>query len=91
MHPQNSTHSRHNARAWRVILLGGASGVGKTSVSYRLAQRYGEWLRQEAERLGVAAVPTRPWDTVLERVIATIDATMDACISTQARSTMHTD
>jgi 2-phosphoglycerate kinase len=28
-------------RAWQVLLLGGASGVGKTSVSYRLAHRYG--------------------------------------------------
>ncbi len=28
-------------RAWQVLLFGGASGVGKTQVSYRLAQRYG--------------------------------------------------
>ena len=28
-------------RAWQVLLFGGASGVGKTSVSYRLAQHYG--------------------------------------------------
>ncbi|HZU13546.1 MAG TPA: hypothetical protein VFB58_11970 [Chloroflexota bacterium] len=27
--------------AWTVLLLGGASGVGKTSISYRLAQHYG--------------------------------------------------
>jgi 2-phosphoglycerate kinase len=26
---------------WRVLLLGGASGVGKTSVSYRLARHFG--------------------------------------------------
>lgn len=28
-------------RTWDVLLIGGASGVGKTSVSYRLAQHYG--------------------------------------------------
>lgn len=28
-------------RAWQVLLLGGASGVGKTMVSYRLAQHFG--------------------------------------------------
>jgi 2-phosphoglycerate kinase len=27
-------------REWRVLLIGGASGVGKTSVSYRLARHY---------------------------------------------------
>lgn len=29
------------ARTWDVLLLGGPSGVGKTSVSYRLARHYG--------------------------------------------------
>lgn len=29
------------ARHWDVLLLGGASGVGKTSISYALAQRFG--------------------------------------------------
>lgn len=28
-------------RDWKVLLLGGASGVGKTSVSYRLARHFG--------------------------------------------------
>jgi len=28
---------------------------------------YSEWLRQEAERLGVPTIPARPWETVLER------------------------
>lgn len=31
--------------------------------------RYSEWLRQEAARLGLPAVPARPWETVLERVL----------------------
>ena len=33
---------------------------------------YSEWLRREAGRLGLPAVPARPWDTVLERVIAAL-------------------
>ena len=28
-------------RSWQVLLIGGASGVGKTSVSYRVAQHFG--------------------------------------------------
>lgn len=33
----------------------------------------GNWLRAEAERLGIPTVAARPWDTVLERVIAAVD------------------
>ena len=43
----------------------------------RASWRYSEWLRQEAARLGVPAVPARPWDTVLERVIAAVDQAGD--------------
>jgi 2-phosphoglycerate kinase len=32
--------------SWQVLLLGGASGVGKTTVSYRLAQHYGVGLTE---------------------------------------------
>jgi 2-phosphoglycerate kinase len=38
----------------------------------RLSWRYSEWLREEAGRLGVPAVPARPWDTVFERALAAI-------------------
>ncbi|HLZ72015.1 MAG TPA: hypothetical protein VKV26_19090 [Dehalococcoidia bacterium] len=38
----------------------------------RVSWYHGEWLRCEAERLGLPAVPARPWDTVLERVIAAL-------------------
>jgi 2-phosphoglycerate kinase len=34
------------ARPWEVVLLGGASGVGKTSVSYRLARHFGVGLTE---------------------------------------------
>jgi 2-phosphoglycerate kinase len=33
---------------------------------------YSQWLCSECERLGVPTVPARPWDTLLERVLATI-------------------
>jgi 2-phosphoglycerate kinase len=33
---------------------------------------YGEWLREECERLGVPAIPARPWGTVLERAVAAL-------------------
>jgi len=38
----------------------------------RVSWYHSEWLRREAERLGQPAVPARPWDTVLERVIAAL-------------------
>ena len=39
----------------------------------RASWRYSEWLRGEARRLGVPAVAARPWETVLERVIAAVE------------------
>ncbi len=39
----------------------------------RASWRHSEWLRHEAERLGVPAIPARPWDTVLARVIAALE------------------
>lgn len=34
----------------------------------RASWHHSEWLRQEAERLGVPSIPARPWETVLDRV-----------------------
>ncbi len=34
----------------------------------------GRWLRDECERLGVAAIPSRPWETVVERTITAVVA-----------------
>jgi hypothetical protein len=31
--------------------------------------RYGQWLREEAERRGQAVLPPRPYDTLLGRVL----------------------
>ena len=41
----------------------------------RASWYYSEWLRHEAERLGLPAVPARPWHTVLERIIAALEPT----------------
>jgi hypothetical protein len=38
----------------------------------RVSWYHSQWLRREAARLGLPAVPARPWDTVLERVIAAL-------------------
>jgi hypothetical protein len=39
----------------------------------RTSWRVSEWLRQEAERVGVPAIPARPWDSVLQRTIDAVD------------------
>lgn len=41
----DSLHSPDD-RGWQILLLGGASGVGKTRVSYRLARHYGVGLTE---------------------------------------------
>jgi 2-phosphoglycerate kinase len=38
----------------------------------RASWRYSEHLREECDRLGIPAIPARPWDTVLERAIDAI-------------------
>jgi 2-phosphoglycerate kinase len=38
----------------------------------RNSWRYSEWLRQEAERLGIATISARPWETVLARARAAL-------------------
>lgn len=45
------------SRSWQVLLLGGPSGVGKTSVSYRLAQHF---------RIGITEVDD--FQVILERM-----------------------
>ena len=38
----------------------------------RASWRYSEWLRREAERLGVPTIAARPWDTVVARACAAL-------------------
>lgn len=44
--------------------------AGQQTRRAQVSRLHGEWLRAECERYGVPAVPARPWDTVVERVIA---------------------
>jgi 2-phosphoglycerate kinase len=37
-----------------------------------ISWRYGEWLRGECARLGVTALPARPWDTVVQRALSAL-------------------
>jgi 2-phosphoglycerate kinase len=39
----------------------------------RISQLYGDWLRAEAARHGQLALPARPWEMVVERIIAELD------------------
>lgn len=39
----------------------------------RTSWRVNTWLQAEARRLGLPTVPARPWETVLERVVAAVD------------------
>jgi 2-phosphoglycerate kinase len=40
----------------------------------RACWHYSEWLRKEAERLGLPAVAARPWETVLERTLVALSS-----------------
>ena len=42
--------------------------VGRAQVSWL----YGQWLKQEAERHKLVALPARPWDSLFDRVLAAI-------------------
>ncbi len=46
MSDKQGPRSPGSVQPWQVLLLGGASGVGKTSVSYRLAHHYGVGLTE---------------------------------------------
>jgi hypothetical protein len=49
LHPEQkhiNDMSHQGVRRWQVLLIGGASGTGKTSVSYRLAQYFGVGLTE---------------------------------------------
>ncbi len=37
----------------------------------RVSWLFGQWLADECHRIGLAALPTRPWDTLLDRIAAT--------------------
>ena len=36
----------------------------------RVSWLYNQWLKQEADRLGLISLPARPWDTLFQRLLA---------------------
>lgn len=38
----------------------------------RVSWLYGQWLKQEAERVGALALPARPWHTLFERILTVL-------------------
>ena len=38
----------------------------------RVSWLYGQWLKHEAERYGLAVLPARPWDTLFDRFLAAL-------------------
>ena len=38
----------------------------------RVSWLYGQWLKQEAERLGLPVFAARPWDTLFDRIVAAV-------------------
>jgi 2-phosphoglycerate kinase len=44
--------------------------AGRAHVSWL----FGNWIKEECERLGLTALPSRPWMSVLERAIETVNA-----------------
>ncbi len=45
---------------------------GEQSGRAQISWRNSEWLRVEAERLGVPTLPARPWETVFDRALAVL-------------------
>jgi 2-phosphoglycerate kinase len=46
--------------------------VAEQTKRARVSWLFGQWLADECQRLGLAALPTRPWDTLLERIDETM-------------------
>jgi hypothetical protein len=45
---------------------------GPQIVRARVSWLYGQWLKQEAQRYSLLALPARPWDTIFEQIIAEV-------------------
>ncbi len=58
--PSEPARTPYPARRWDVLLIGGASGVGKSSISYRVAQHFGIALIEVDDFLGILERMTTP-------------------------------
>ncbi|HYN89497.1 MAG TPA: hypothetical protein VER55_13265 [Ardenticatenaceae bacterium] len=45
---------------------------GPQATRARVSWLYGQWLKREAERHQIPALPARPWDTLFDRIVAAI-------------------
>ena len=50
---------------------------GEQNKRARVSWFLGQWLKEDAERHGVAAIPARPWETLLTRIVAAIETPRD--------------
>jgi 2-phosphoglycerate kinase len=77
------------ARSWDVLLIGGASGTGKTSVSYQLARHFGIGISEVDDFVVLLKRMTTPeqqpilhtWDTYAEAMEWTAEQIVDLTIS----------
>jgi 2-phosphoglycerate kinase len=42
--------------------------AGEQAKRAHVSWLYGQWLREECQRLGLSALPSRPWDSLLDRI-----------------------
>jgi 2-phosphoglycerate kinase len=47
--------------------------MGVQAKRARVSWLYGQWLKEEAERIGLLVIPARPWDALFERILGLIE------------------
>ena len=55
--------------------LGREPQAGEQSMRARVSYLFGQWLKSEAEKHGIPALEARPWNTLIERIAATLKET----------------
>lgn len=48
-------------------------GLGVQEYRTEVSYRYGNWLATECERYGIPIVESRPWDTVMDRIVKILE------------------
>lgn len=59
---------QYKERSWDILLIGGASGSGKTRISLLLSRYFGVDLMR-VDDYGIPVLESRPWDSLFERVL----------------------
>lgn len=47
-------------------------GAGEQTKRARVSWLFGRWLKEECDRFGIVALPARPWNTLLPRIVESI-------------------